>query len=168
MSDFKQDAEQVANKLRKLGSIAPQKAKSGLAAAASAICSQAKALAPRRTGHLKHSISQSVYPIVGGMKAVIGTNVHYARYVEEGTKPHPIVPKRAGGVLRWVVGNRLVYNKKGRINKKASKQSFLYAFARKVNHPGTKPQPYLSRAFEIQLPKIISLLTSTLLKEGMR
>ncbi|MBN1233975.1 MAG: HK97 gp10 family phage protein [Candidatus Coatesbacteria bacterium] len=94
MSDFLKDAEQIANKLRTLGQVAPQKAKSGLAAAASAISSQAKALAPRRTGHLKHSISQSVYPVVGGMKAVIGTNVHYVVVTEEGTNIYPIIPTR--------------------------------------------------------------------------
>lgn len=52
----------------------------------------------------------------------------YATYVNDGTRPHVIRPRNAQ-VLRFRVGGRIV-------------------FARKVDHPGTKPNPFLDRALE--------------------
>lgn len=52
--------------------------------------------------------------------------VEYAPYIEEGTRPHVIRPKRAKA-LRFVVDGRVVY-------------------ARIVHHPGTKAQHVLARA----------------------
>lgn len=51
-----------------------------------------------------------------------------AQWEEEGTRPHPIVPKKA---------QRLVFfwDKVGAL-----------VFARKVNHPGTQPHPFLKDA----------------------
>lgn len=51
----------------------------------------------------------------------------YAKYVNGGTKPHPITPKKEGGFLRFVVGGRVVY-------------------AKKVDHKGTSPRPFLEHA----------------------
>lgn len=52
----------------------------------------------------------------------------YGFYVRSGTRPHVIRPVRAKA-LRFFVGGRPV-------------------FARRVNHPGTKPNPYHVRAYE--------------------
>lgn len=49
----------------------------------------------------------------------------YALYQSEGTRPHIIQAKR-GKSLRFVVAGRTV-------------------FARRVQHPGTRPNPYLTR-----------------------
>lgn len=46
-----------------------------------------------------------------------------------GSLPHVIRPKKADGVLRFVVGGETV-------------------FARKVNHPGTKRDPFFNRALQ--------------------
>ena len=47
-----------------------------------------------------------------------------------GSRPHIIEPKRKGGVLHWVdAGGRDV-------------------FAKRVHHPGTKPNDYLGRAYQ--------------------
>ena len=56
----------------------------------------------------------------------IGSDVDYARYVNDGTSPHVIRPKTKQA-LRFKVGGRVVY-------------------ARVVNHPGTRPNPFLDRA----------------------
>lgn len=76
----------------------------------------------------------------------ISFNTDYAEFVNDGTRPHVIRPKRAHtlrrssrGVvkpaLRFVVGGRVV-------------------FARVVHHPGTRPNPFLDRAVrEIAAPK---------------
>jgi hypothetical protein len=71
----------------------------------------------------------------------IGVHVPYASAVEFGTKPHVILPKRSR-VLAWPAtegGRRL----SGRARTKAGKPTGPTAFATKVNHPGTKAQPYL-------------------------
>jgi hypothetical protein len=56
------------------------------------------------------------------------TSTHPATiYVVNGTRPHIIRPKRAGGVLRFEIGGRVVY-------------------ARYVNHPGARPNNFLIEA----------------------
>lgn len=57
---------------------------------------------------------------------VISTNVHSV-LVHNGSRPHGISPRRAGGWLRFEVGGRVVY-------------------ARRVNHPGYRGDPFLTRA----------------------
>lgn len=57
----------------------------------------------------------------------IFTRRQTARYVEDGTRPHPIFPRRKKW-LRWM---------------DASGNQHWRKF---VNHPGTKPNPFLKRA----------------------
>lgn len=98
----------------------------------------AKAKVPRKTGHLGRTI------LLGRLtkdSAQVTVNADYAAAVEFGTKRHTIVPKRAR-VLAWPAaegGRRL----SGRARTKAGKPVGPTAFATKVNHPGTKAQPYL-------------------------
>jgi len=62
-----------------------------------------------------------------------------AIFLEFGTKPHTIVPRRAR-FLAWApnAGNRRL---SGAPRKGTSSGDMV--FARKVNHPGTKPYPFL-------------------------
>jgi hypothetical protein len=57
---------------------------------------------------------------------VISTNVHSV-LVHNGSRRHPIRPRRRNGWLRFEVEGRIV-------------------FAREVNHPGYKGDPYLTNA----------------------
>lgn len=65
---------------------------------------------------------------IGGDSATVRftTAVPYARYVLEGTRPHRITPRLARA-LHWVDGSGS-------------------HFARGVNHPGTRPNPFPERA----------------------
>lgn len=61
----------------------------------------------------------------------VGTNPHehvrgYSIIVHRGSKPHPISPRSPHKSLRFRVGGRIVY-------------------ASRVNHPGTQPDPFLTR-----------------------
>lgn len=56
----------------------------------------------------------------------MGSDLEYAGFVNDGTAPHIIRPRRAQ-VLRFNVGGRTVY-------------------AKVVNHPGTRARPFLDRA----------------------
>ena len=104
---------------------------------------EAKRLVPRKTGHL----GRSIFPgRVSDDSAIIEARTPYAAAVEFGTKRHVIVPKRAR-VLAWPAtqgGRRL----SGRARTKGGKPTGPTAFAMKVNHPGTKAQPYLVPAAE--------------------
>lgn len=78
-------------------------------------------------GHM----GQTVRPIFKGSKAnplgIVMIDHPAASFVMNGTQPHRIVPRKPSGVLRFTVGNRIV-------------------FAKAVNHPGTQPNPFLWRA----------------------
>jgi hypothetical protein len=80
-----------------------------------------------RTGGLTASISGRVLVSTpGAALGEIRATKEYASYVEGGTAPHVIEPRRAGA-LRFQIGGRTV-------------------FATKVNHPGTQPKPFMAQA----------------------
>lgn len=62
--------------------------------------------------------------------------VDYIFHVEFGTKPHIIRPKRAGGALKFKVGGQEV-------------------IVKQVNHPGTRPNPFVRDTVFRQLRNII-------------
>ena len=91
------------------------------------VVNRAKVLAPVRTGRLRSSIRAEpprIFSLRGSV--TVGSDLEYAAMVNDGTRPHVIRP-RAKQVLRFQVGGRTV-------------------FAKVVNHPGTKPNPFLDRA----------------------
>lgn len=82
----------------------------------------AKQEAPKDTKLLKKSLRASFFS--GGLGASIGTDVKYALFVHEGTKPHTIRPTR----------------KKVLANRKTNQ-----VFGKLVKHPGTKANPFFER-----------------------
>jgi hypothetical protein len=66
---------------------------------------------------------RTIYP--EGLQAHVGTPVPYGKYHHEGTRPHIIRPRK-GKYLKFTVAGRVV-------------------FARSVRHPGTRPNPFLTR-----------------------
>ena len=107
---------------------------------------EAKAKVPRKTGFLGRSI---VPGNVTDTLAIVYVNAPYAAAVEFGSKPHVIVPKKAR-VLAWPSseGSRRL---SGRARKGTTSGDMT--FAAKVNHPGTKPQPFVVPAAEDALRK---------------
>lgn len=84
-----------------------------------------------RSGNLRRSILRG--PITGSFRGddlaidlMAGVGLRYGRFVHDGTAPHEIRPRRREA-LRMVIGGRFV-------------------FAKKVNHPGTAPRPFLAVA----------------------
>lgn len=92
---------------------------------------EAKALVPRKTGYLARSIGPGA---LTSFFAIVHANAGYAAFVELGTRPHVIRPRRKK-VLAWPAGN-------ARLSGRARSGGAM-VFARKVNHPGTKAQPFL-------------------------
>lgn len=102
---------------------------------------EAKTLVPRKTGNLGRSIrlgrvsDDSAEVLAGGIGGV-----GYARYVEFGTRAHVIRPRNRR-VLRWSRGGR-------RLTGTARSGTSDFIYARQVNHPGTRAQPYLRPGVE--------------------
>lgn len=121
----------------------------------------------KKTGHLEQTIrvldvdarAQSVTIGAGGTKLVAlsggGTGqAGYAAFVEYGTRPHRIVPKRKKALAfpsqklttqRFGAGARLSFRKTGNLTNRSVARFGNAAFVvtKSVRHPGTKPQPYL-------------------------
>lgn len=101
------------------------------------VVARAKVLAPVRTGRLRGSIRAEpprFFSLRGSVK--VGSDLEYAGFVNDGTPRHFIRPRggrsargnpKRPGMLKFTVGGRVVY-------------------ARVVDHPGTKPNPFLDRA----------------------
>lgn len=85
-----------------------------------------------QTGNLRRSIFREVQSAARGK---IGVGEEYGFYVETGSGPHTIVPRKKK-LLRF------------RINGK-------WVFAKKVNHPGSKPYPFMQPAFENNIDKVV-------------
>ena len=99
-----------------------------------ATVNEAQARVPRKTGNLQRSIKPGA---LADDYAVVEARANYAAHVEFGTKAHVIMP-RSKRVLAWpasAAGRRL--------SGRARTNSGRMIFAGKVNHPGTKAQPYL-------------------------
>lgn len=92
--------------------------------------------APWRSGFLAMSLTKTIQ----GNLATIGPTASYAPFVSLGTRPHEIRP-RGAKALAFVPGGGL-----GGI-----------VFARRVQHPGTKPNPYMHLAAEDTRDQAFSL-----------
>lgn len=91
-----------------------------------------------KTGRLRSSITTET---IKWDEVHIGTNVEYGSYVEYGTGPHFIEPKNTS-VLKFEIGGEVI-------------------FAKRVYHPGTKPQPYLRPALHQHKAAIRDLVIAT-------
>lgn len=96
---------------------------------------------PVDKGRLKNSIK--VIPQGDGLLIWM---VEEGKYVEFGTPPHIITPK-SKKALRFEAGRteRLSGKKKGK----------TMVFAKKVRHPGTRPNPFIRTAISTKLRNII-------------
>lgn len=81
-----------------------------------------------KTGDLKDSIDFRMVRTSTGWTAEIVADAPHAAFVHEGTRPHPIFPRKRHGLLVFDVGNETVFVRGP------------------VNHPGTKPRPFLREA----------------------
>jgi len=90
---------------------------------------RAKELVGKDTHKLEHSIVKRMGEDASGPFCLVGSEEPHAELHHDGTRPHEIVPRRAR-VLRFPASGG------------------GYVFAMRVNHPGTKPNPYLTNALQ--------------------
>lgn len=92
----------------------------------------------KHPGYLRKTIKGQIQSTAGGLVVSFASQAPYTRYVIEGTAPHVIRPVNAKA-LRFEVGGQVVY-------------------AKQVNHPGTKPNPFNVRAYDRSKPAINAAL----------
>jgi len=94
------------------------------------VAADARVNAPVDTGRLAQSIKEDPITSSGPLRVSGGvtSNAPYSVFVHQGTKPHVIRPRNASA-LKFQSGGETV-------------------FAASVNHPGTKPRPFLTNALE--------------------
>lgn len=119
------DINGIAEALRRTGKDSEATTMRVLIESANFLLAEMEARVPVDSGALRKSLAVRVE----GDKITVGPDTPYADYVEFGTKPHVIKPKKPGGVLRFQVNGQWVY-------------------AKVVNHPGTKAQPFVRPAFD--------------------
>lgn len=97
----------------------------------------------------------------GRLQARWSPTAKYAAFVEFGTKPHVITPVNKR-VLAWTDGGsgQYVTAASGRSYYKGRASS--YTFAMRVNHPGTKPNPFMGRIVQNATPDINTLMKQAL------
>lgn len=101
-----QGVEELKTALRKFPDAAKRGARRGLIKGALRVQRDARETAPVDTGRLRASIGYQIESPVGGVRAIIGTAVKYAKYREFGTSPH-FVPAQYIG--RWAELHGLGY-----------------------------------------------------------
>ena len=90
-------------------------------------------VAPVDTGRLKNSIK-----VKSTSEGLIIWMVDYGKFVEFGTPPHIIKP-----------------TEKKALKFKVKKESGKIVFAKKVRHPGTRPNPFIRNTIQNKLRNII-------------
>jgi HK97 gp10 family phage protein len=118
------DITKIADALRQSGRQSEANSMEVLVNSANYMKAEMEMRVPVRTGRLR----QSIQIRIEGNKVIIGPETEYDAYVEFGTAPHEIRPKNKKALAFKSGGNTII--------------------VKKVNHPGTKAQPYVRPAFE--------------------
>ena len=88
-------------------------------------------------GNLRQSIKSAM---LSRLRGEVSVEAKYGIYVHEGTAPHTIVAR-----------GKSLYNKRSG-----------QFFGKKVNHPGTRANPFLQRAIKVVTPRISELFTEAM------
>lgn len=100
--------------------------------------------APVKTGRLRRSIRYSRRTTPNLVRGEFKAHTPYAGFVVDGTGPH-VISARAARALHWTSGGE-------------------DRFALRVNHPGTKANPFARRAVEPLRPVLAALFRDTVLR----
>ena len=95
---------------------------------------------PNKTGTLRRGNQSEV--IASGDYGRVFNQVPYANFVHGGTRPHVIRPRSPGGVLAFKIGGQMIFTKR-------------------VNHPGTKANPFYDHAVSQSTSERDALLART-------
>lgn len=114
--------------------------------------------APVDRGRLRSSIVWDVRPVPGGgIMGRVGTNVKYALYVEEGTRPHFVPFSVAPDLVTWINrhGMKAEPVGEGRYDIMIRGTNTIIARAAKGFRVSGKAQPFLKPAYDAEIDSII-------------
>jgi HK97 gp10 family phage protein len=138
-ADFDLDATAFLAALKTATEALKIEARKEIDALAITVQNRAREYAPVKYGQLRNSIMADIPGKVGanGSYTVeVGTSVDYARPVEFGSRPHEIRAKN-GGALSFDANF-------GEVGPFGAEMNIVVV--KKVNHPGTDPQPFMRPA----------------------
>jgi HK97 gp10 family phage protein len=121
--EFADDLDEFADRMQEFRARIPEAVDTALRRTARQVRQDTSDNAPKDTNRLAESYHMEK---LGEGKYSVGTDVEYAKPVEFGSEPHIIAPDTAEA-LKFTVDGETVYTSK-------------------VNHPGTRAQPYLRPA----------------------
>lgn len=78
----------------------------------------------------------------------------HVAFIHNGTRPHPILPKNASLATQKANAGKFKLEKGSRLVLRWATPGGKFAFARHVNHPGTKADPFLYAALEARQESI--------------
>jgi HK97 gp10 family phage protein len=131
--------EELIAGAKQAGGSLPGKLERAMVTSTTLVAEDARRTGPDRfknqTGNLRRSIFRRVD---GPHRGVIGVGEKYGAYVEFGTRPHVITPKK---------GKFLAFKSK----------SGKVVYAKRINHPGSRPYPFMQPAMENNQGRIVQI-----------
>lgn len=94
-------------------------------------------------GQSQNKLADDIKYKVEDGRVVVYTNNIINKYIEEGTRPHKITPKKPGGSLRFMARESASYSDGTPIKTGDT------VFAKEVNHPGTRPRPFFRQGLAL-------------------
>jgi HK97 gp10 family phage protein len=134
------NGDELAEEFRQLGIEIDSRAERGMDKIGNIVATQAKLLAPVKTGRLRRSIASRVERLGDNIQVVIGTNLEYAPFIEYGTGVFTTHPD-GGRQTPW---------------------RFQTAEGEWITTIGQKPQPFLMPAFHAKQARIEQLFEQVL------
>ncbi len=137
------DTEAFEAEIERSASAIDREMDAAMALAQEVVVTEAQIRVPDKTGILKQSIQ--ALPPTGSfasntLEGVVAAGAPHALPVEDGTRPHVIRP-RFRRALRFPMAG--------------GKDGFGYA--KKVNHPGTEPRPFLEPALDAKADEVTEI-----------
>lgn len=120
------------------------------------------------TKHWKHKVPFRGRLSERGMVTTVevGTDDEIYGYVDEGTRPHTIRPKRPGGVLAFPSVSA-PKTKPGSLKSGRGKSGGPTVFTKKVMHPGTKPRGF-SKQIKRKMEPVLEADTQAAMGRGAK
>lgn len=141
-------------KLEKSNALVDEILKASLDKIGSLVAKKAKLLLEGHVGR-PTKLSNSIQYRVEGRDVVIYSDNKILTFIEKGTQPHEIRPKKPGGALAFRANS-------GGVRKNQTKYEMGDTIITKVvHHPGTDAKPVLSAALFLSKPEILKELKKT-------
>ena len=129
--------DDLRRRLLAIGSSQGRKAM--LAALGENVVERAQGIVAKRTGNLQRSIEVGA---VSDSRVQVHARAKYAAHVEFGTRRHEIRPRRARAL-------RFAASASGQRLSGSARRGAAVRYARRVQHPGTRPNPFMRPALAI-------------------